>query len=30
MKRETKEGLGFLLALILFNSSIVLLYYFIN
>jgi hypothetical protein len=30
MTRETKDGIGFLLALILFNSSIVLFYWIIN
>jgi hypothetical protein len=30
MTRETKDGIGFLVALILFNSSIVLLYWIIN
>jgi hypothetical protein len=30
MTRETKEGIGFVVALILFNSSIVLLYWIIN
>jgi hypothetical protein len=30
MTRETKDGIGFLVALILFNSSIVLFYWLIN
>jgi hypothetical protein len=30
MTRETKDGIGFVLALILFNSSIVLFYWVIN
>jgi hypothetical protein len=30
MTRETKDGIGFLVALILFNSSIVLFYLIIN
>jgi hypothetical protein len=30
MTRETKDGIGFLVALILFNSSIVLFYWIIN
>jgi hypothetical protein len=30
MTRETKDGIGFVLALILFNSSIVLLFWIIN
>jgi hypothetical protein len=30
MTRETKDGIGFVVALILFNSSIVLLYLIIN
>ena len=30
MTKENKEGIGFLVALILFNSSIVLFYWIIN
>jgi hypothetical protein len=30
MRRETKDGIGFVVALILFNSSIVLFYLIIN
>jgi hypothetical protein len=30
MTRENKDGIGFVLALILFNSSIVLFYWIIN
>jgi len=30
MTRETKDGIGFVLALILFNSSLVLFYWIIN
>jgi hypothetical protein len=30
MTRETKDGIGFVVALILFNSSIVLFYLIIN
>jgi hypothetical protein len=30
MTRETKDGIGFLVALILFNSSLVLFYWIIN
>jgi len=30
MTRENKDGIGFLVALILFNSSIVLFYWIIN
>jgi hypothetical protein len=30
MTRETKDGIGFLVALILFNSSIVLLFWCLN
>jgi hypothetical protein len=30
MTRETKDGIGFVVALILFNSSIVLFYWIIN
>jgi hypothetical protein len=30
MTRETKDGIGFVVALILFNSSIVLFYWLIN
>jgi hypothetical protein len=30
MNRETKDGIGFVVALILFNSSIVLFYWIIN
>jgi hypothetical protein len=30
MSRENKDGIGFVLALILFNSSIVLLFWIIN
>ena len=30
MTRENKDGIGFVVALILFNSSIVLFYWIIN
>jgi hypothetical protein len=30
MTKETKDGIGFVVALILFNSSIVLFYWIIN
>jgi hypothetical protein len=30
MTKETKDGIGFMVALILFNSSIVLFYWIIN
>jgi len=30
MTRETKDGIGFVLSLILFNSSIVLFYWIVN
>jgi hypothetical protein len=30
MTKETKDGIGFVVALILFNSSIILFYWMIN